>query len=115
MMHFGHANALRQAKQLGDKLYVGVHSDKDIARVKGPTVMNEEERYAAVAACKWVDKVIKDAPYTTDLEMMRKYNVDYVVHGDDLCFDEHGNDVYAAIKEAGLMKYVYLFYHIYIL
>jgi len=27
MVHFGHANALRQAKGLGTKLIVGVHSD----------------------------------------------------------------------------------------
>lgn len=27
MVHFGHANALRQAKKLGDYLIVGVHSD----------------------------------------------------------------------------------------
>jgi ethanolamine-phosphate cytidylyltransferase len=36
MMHFGHANALRQARELGDYLIVGVHSDKEIERVKGP-------------------------------------------------------------------------------
>ena len=44
MMHFGHANLLRQAKQLGDYLVVGVHSDQDILKNKGPTVMNEKER-----------------------------------------------------------------------
>ena len=27
MVHYGHSNALRQAKKLGDVLIVGVHSD----------------------------------------------------------------------------------------
>jgi ethanolamine-phosphate cytidylyltransferase len=27
VLHFGHANALRQAKALGDELVVGVHTD----------------------------------------------------------------------------------------
>jgi ethanolamine-phosphate cytidylyltransferase len=30
---------------LGDYLVVGVHSDADILKNKGPTVMKEEERY----------------------------------------------------------------------
>lgn len=45
MMHFGHANALRQAKAMGDYLVVGVHSDEEIKKNKGPPVMNERERY----------------------------------------------------------------------
>lgn len=39
MMHYGHANALRQAKEMGDILVVGVHSDAEIEANKGPTVM----------------------------------------------------------------------------
>jgi cytidyltransferase-like protein len=44
MMHYGHANALRQAKTLGDELVVGVVSDSEIAACKGPPVMTAEER-----------------------------------------------------------------------
>lgn len=40
----GHAGAMLQARQLGDELYVGVHSDESILENKGPTVMNLEER-----------------------------------------------------------------------
>lgn len=40
----GHAGAMLQARQLGDELYVGVHSDESILENKGPTVMNLQER-----------------------------------------------------------------------
>lgn len=45
MVHFGHANSLRQAKALGDKLIVGVHTDAEIKKHKGPPVFTEEERF----------------------------------------------------------------------
>lgn len=45
LMHFGHANALRQAKAMGDILVVGVHSDEEVERHKGMPVMRYEERY----------------------------------------------------------------------
>lgn len=48
LMHYGHANALRQAKALGDELVVGVVSDEEIIANKGPPVLSMEERYMAV-------------------------------------------------------------------
>lgn len=45
LMHYGHANALRQAKALGDELVVGVVSDEEIIATKGPPVLCMEERY----------------------------------------------------------------------
>lgn len=46
LMHYGHANALRQAKALGDELIVGLVSDEEILANKGPPVLSMEERYA---------------------------------------------------------------------
>ena len=36
MVHFGHANSLRQAKAMGDYLVVGVHTDEEITKHKVP-------------------------------------------------------------------------------
>ncbi|KAI9593032.1 hypothetical protein BDF19DRAFT_449250 [Syncephalis fuscata] len=101
MMHYGHANALRQAKEMGDYLVVGVHSDAEILLNKGPTVMKEEERYAAVEACKWVDEVVRDAPYVTSLDYLDRYNCDFCVHGDDITTAADGSDCYQEVKDAG--------------
>lgn len=44
LMHLGHANALRQAKALGDELVVGVCSEAEMRANKGPPVLSTEER-----------------------------------------------------------------------
>lgn len=85
---------------------VGVSNDAEILHHKGPTVMTEDERYKAVAGCKWVDEVVTDAPYTTDIEMLRKHDIDIVVHGEDQSVDVDGNDSYRFVKEAGMFRYV---------
>ena len=41
MVHFGHANSLRQAKEMGSYLMVGVHTDEEITQHKGPPVFNQ--------------------------------------------------------------------------
>lgn len=58
VMHYGHANALRQARMLGDQLVVGLISDDEIRQAKGPPVMNYQERKTLVSSVKWVDEVI---------------------------------------------------------
>jgi len=104
MMHFGHANLLRQARALGDYLVVGVHSDAEIMKNKGIPVMSEQERYAAVRACKWVDEVVEGAPYVTSLEVMDQHGCQFCVHGDDLVLAADGIDTYGLVKAAGRFK-----------
>lgn len=105
-MHSGHYNAIRQAKALTDILVVGVHSDEEIRKHKGPPVMNDAERLATVNACKWVDEVVFGTPYDPSLELLVKLNCDYCVHGDDMSTTADGRDAYAEVKEAGRMKVV---------
>eukprot|EP00019_Armaparvus_languidus_P002941 CAMPEP_0168604716 /NCGR_PEP_ID=MMETSP0420-20121227/15482_1 /TAXON_ID=498008 /ORGANISM="Pessonella sp." /LENGTH=358 /DNA_ID=CAMNT_0008643925 /DNA_START=9 /DNA_END=1086 /DNA_ORIENTATION=+ len=106
MMHWGHANLCRQARLLGDFLVVGVHNDAEVRLNKGPPVMNENERYTAVEACKWVDQLVKDAPYYTSLEFCAKYDIDIIIHGDDVSVGADGTDTYAAAKAAGKFQTV---------
>ena len=89
---------------MGDYLVVGVHSDREILKNKGPTLCNDEERYAAVAACKWVDKVVQDAPYLTSLKWLDQYDCDFCVHGDDVTTMSDGTDCYSIVKAAGRYK-----------
>ncbi|KAI8426171.1 hypothetical protein MSG28_005112 [Choristoneura fumiferana] len=105
MVHFGHANSLRQAKALGDVLIVGVHTDEEIAKHKGPPVFTQEERYKMVKAIKWVDQVVEGAPYVTTLETLDKYQCDFCVHGDDITVTADGIDTYHLVKSAGRYRY----------
>jgi cytidyltransferase-like protein len=100
IMHSGHYNAIRQAKQFADVLVVGVHSNREIAHHKGPPVMTDDERMATVEACKWVDEIVFDTPYNPSLELLDKLNCDFCVHGDDTSTTANGEDAYAEMKKA---------------
>lgn len=104
MVHYGHANQLRQAKQMGDYLVVGVHSDEEITKHKGPPVFTEEERYRMVRGIKWVDEVVEGASYVTTVETLDKYGCDFCVHGDDITLTADGQDTYHLVKAAGRYK-----------
>lgn len=109
-MHFGHANALRQARALGDVLVVGINPAVEICKHKGPPIMTDEERRIAVESIKWVDEVLVNVPYvvTPDFlqELIVKHKIDIIAHGDDPCIGADGEDVYKAVKEMGRFRTV---------
>uniref|UniRef100_A0A4W4FQJ9 ethanolamine-phosphate cytidylyltransferase n=1 Tax=Electrophorus electricus TaxID=8005 RepID=A0A4W4FQJ9_ELEEL len=98
MVHYGHSNQLRQAKAMGDHLVVGVHTDEEISKHKGPPVFTQEERYKMVRAIKWVDEIVEGAPYVTTLQTLDKHNCDFCVHGDDITLTVDGRDTYEEVK-----------------
>jgi len=110
MMHYGHANALRQAKAVGDQLVLGLVPESEILKNKGPPVMNDEERYIMVEAVKWVDEVITGVPYDLSpqfcQELFTKHRIDYIIHGDDPCLLPDGTDAYAYAKKLGRFRMI---------
>ncbi|KAJ1674866.1 choline-phosphate cytidylyltransferase [Spiromyces aspiralis] len=103
LFHFGHARALEQAKKSFDNVYlmVGVCNDEDTHKYKGKTVLTEEERYDSLRHCRWVDEVIRDAPWVVTQEFLDRHRIDYVCH-DDLPYASKGvEDVYAFVKNQG--------------
>ncbi|CAB4070519.1 PCYT2 [Lepeophtheirus salmonis] len=84
--------------------FVGIHTDEEITKHKGPPVFNEEERYRMAKAIKWVDEVVKGVPYVTTLETLEKYDCEFCVHGDDISLTQDGKDTYHLVKDAGKYK-----------
>jgi len=57
-LHSGHISYLKSARELGDKLIVGLNSDDWLTRKKGRPFMPYKERAAIVENLKMVDEVI---------------------------------------------------------
>ena len=58
-MHSGHVRYLRAARELGDRLIVGINSDAWLQRKKGRAFMTWPERAAVIGAVRWVDAVME--------------------------------------------------------
>ena len=60
ILHLGHIDYLFKASKLGDKLIVGINTDKSIQRIKGENrpIQNEFSRTSILASLSCVDAVV---------------------------------------------------------
>ena len=84
ILHRGHIEYLKKSKVLGDRLVVGLNSDKSIKRLKGPSrpINNQEDRKAILESLECVDEVIifdEDTPY----ELIKRVKPDVITKGGD--------------------------------
>lgn len=57
-LHGGHLSHLKEAKKLGDELWVIVDNDKQQLIKKGKIILDESERVAIVSELRCVDRVV---------------------------------------------------------
>ena len=84
LLHAGHVTYLEAAKKTGDKLILGLNTDRSVSALKGPTrpVVHEGDRARVLAALASVDAVIlfdEDTP----LRLIDAIRPDVIVKGDD--------------------------------
>lgn len=84
LLHQGHLNLLRRAKELGDHLIVGVTSDNfDRERGKLNVRNNVLERVEAVRATGYADEIIIEDYVGQKIDDIQKYGVDVFAIGSD--------------------------------
>lgn len=83
LLHFGHINLLKRAKDLGDYLIVGLSTD-EFNDLKGKkSYFSYDIREYMLESVKYVDKVIKENNWKQKIEDIKKYDIDIFVMGDD--------------------------------
>ena len=83
LLHIGHINLLRRAKELGDYLIVGLSSD-EFNLLKGKKAFFDfNERKKILESIKYVDNVIVENSWEQKILDIKKYNADILVMGDD--------------------------------
>ena len=84
ILHTGHLELLRQAKELGNRLVVGINSDASVKRLKGNDrpINNTDQRVKQISMLPWVDEVHvfdQDTPY----ELIKYIQPNKIVKGGD--------------------------------
>ena len=111
LLHPGHVSLLDQAREVSDRLVVGLNSDESVARLKGSDrpVQSEAGRATVLASLASVDVVVlftEDTP----LELIEFLRVDVLIKGADYTREEviggaevegWGGEIYLAKLEPG--------------
>lgn len=89
LLHLGHVRYLRQARELGDALAIGLNSDTSIHTIKGDDrpILPQEERAEILAALEFVDYVVIFNEPTAE-RLVAILKPDIYVKGGDYTLDE---------------------------
>lgn len=105
MCHIGHMKMFEKASNLGTRLYVGVHSDEDVASYKAKPSVPHDLRCDTVKMCKYVYDAIPNAPlYMTTSDLVDKYNIHLVVCSPE--YDKPDDKFYEYARKYGILKIV---------
>ncbi|QDH71882.1 glycerol-3-phosphate cytidylyltransferase [Lysobacter alkalisoli] len=83
ILHVGHINLLRRARELGDRLIVGLSTDAFNAKKHKASLLDYGNRKVVLEAIRHVDLVIAEETWEQKVSDVKKYAVDAFVIGDD--------------------------------
>ena len=83
LLHYGHINLLRRAKEMGDYLIVGLSTDEFNALKGKKSYFTYQQRKMLLEAIKYVDMVIPEETWEQKVDDVKKHQVDTFVIGDD--------------------------------
>ena len=84
LLHYGHINLLRRAKEYGDYLIVALSTDEFNLREKNKkSYFNFEQRKQLLEAIRYVDLVIPEESWDQKVRDVMDYKADVFVIGND--------------------------------
>lgn len=84
LLHYGHINLLRRAKELGDYLVVVLSTDDfNWNQKQKKCYFSYEERKTILEAIRYVDLVVPEENWEQKVSDVQKYQIDTFVMGDD--------------------------------
>jgi len=106
LLHAGHVQMLRNAKEQCDYLIVGLQTDPSIDRSdKNSPIQSIVERYSQLNACKYVDEII---PYTTESDLE---DILSMCHIDVRILGEEYKDMDFTGKDIGKKRGIQLYFN----
>ncbi len=83
LLHVGHVNLLKRAKEMGDYLIVGLSTDDFNILKHKQSFYSFEDRKIILESVRYVDKVIPERTWEQKKEDILTYHVDTFVMGND--------------------------------
>ena len=84
LLHYGHINLLRSAKELGDYLIVALSTDEfNREEKKKVSCFSYEQRKKLLEAIRYVDLVIPEESWEQKVFDVKEFKIDTFVIGDD--------------------------------
>ncbi|MBN2237163.1 MAG: glycerol-3-phosphate cytidylyltransferase [Bacteroidales bacterium] len=83
LLHFGHLEILRRAKEMGDFLIVGLSTDR-FNEIKGKQCVHDyQTRKNMLEAVKYADLIIPEEDWEQKTKDVQDHHVDLFIMGDD--------------------------------
>ena len=84
LLHYGHVNILRRAKEYGDYLIVAISTDEfNRDKKQKKCYFSYGQRKQLVESIRYVDLVIPEESWEQKIEDVKLYKIDTFVMGDD--------------------------------